>query len=621
MMKRALASAEGGEGLRAAIDRPRGAQAARRSLALTLLMAIALAHGLIYAFGIPRWQAPDEPMLFEYAGLAAALGRVPMAWERSPELEQQIAASLGREQFYHYALGQQPATPPATLDEARGMFYMPRQVGGDPPLYFLLAALPLRLLPGLSIEAQLTMLRVLNALLLPAVVACVYLAGQALVDNPVGSLFPIAAAALVALHPMSTCVGAAMGNDGLANILGAVLCLLLVRMVGAGLRGRDLALFGALTLVALAVKRTALPYALMALGLGVVWVVRQLWGRSAAPQRWLAWSAALLIPLICLGWLAGQLLWDRAGGWYDARTLAPAPRRPAAQGYALTLQPGQEVIQVLPTVATFHLRNNILRVGASVWGEGPITGRLVLYIDDRRHEQPFTADGTGAAELGAPVPAYARNLRLGIVADSGSLYVADIWARGVGLPGNLITNGELARPALHPDSPLQPALRYVRAGELIWTLESGRLGWGLPLGPWVEWLFVSFWGHFGWFNIPFVHGSAWAWVLAALCAAGLAGAILALARGRGRRRLQIGTLLCLCAVALVPLLLNALVDSHPIQQGRYLFPVLPAAALLLALGQESLLPARWRAGWLIVWLGFWLVFAAAALARLAAAYR
>jgi hypothetical protein len=41
----------------------------------------------------------------------------------------------------------------------------------------------------------------------------------------------------------------------------------------------------------------------------------------------------------------------------------------------------------------------------------------------------------------------------------------------------------------------------------------------------------------------------------------------------------------------------------------------------MAVGQETLVPARWRAGWLIAWLGFWLLFAALALVRLAAAYR
>jgi hypothetical protein len=612
MTKQEQSSASGSSDLHAASRSPQWP-------ALALLMALALAHGLIYAFGIPRWQAPDEPMLFEYAGLAAALGRTPAAWERSPELERAIAASLARERFYRYTLGQEPAAPPATLDEARALFYMPRQVGGDPPLYFALASLPLRLLPGWSVEAQLSLLRLLNALLLPAAVACVYLAAHAILGGPACSLAPVAAAALVALHPMAVSVGAAMGNDALANLLGALLCLLLVRIVGAGLRGRDLALFGGLTLLALAVKRTALPYALMALGLAPIWLGRRLWAAPDARRRRLTLAAALLIPLLALAWLAGQLVWDRAGAWYDARTLAPAPREPAAAGYALTLQPGQEVIQVLPNVATVYLRNNVVRVGARVWGDGGATGRLVLYIDDRRQELPF-AVGAAAPELSAPVPAYARNLRLGIVADSGRLYVADAWARGVGLPGNLIANGDLRRPAFAPESPLQPALRYVRAEELLWALGSGRLAWGLPLGQWAEWLFVSFWGHFGWFSIAFVRGSAWAWALGAMCAAGLIGVAVDLAR-RPERRAASAVLLCLCAVALVPLLLNALVDSHPIQQGRYLFPVLPAVAILMALGQEALLPARWRAGWLIAWLGFWLIFAAAALVRLAAAYR
>jgi hypothetical protein len=599
----------------------------RRWPALALLMLIALAHGLIYAVGIPRWQAPDEPMLFEYAALTAHLGRPPTAWERDLELEGELAASLERERFYRYTLDSEPATIPATLDEARALFYMPRQVGGDPPLYFLFAALALRLVPGWSIEAQLTLLRVLNALLLPLAVACVYHAARAMAAAPGAppsqlpdSLFPIAAASLVALQPMATVIGAAMNNDGPANLLGAGLCLFLVLMARSGFRGRDIILFGALTLLALTVKRTALPYVLLTAGLTIFWAARQ-WRGWARPRRWAALAPALIGLFAGAAWLSAQLAWHSAARWYDAGTLSPASREPADDGYALILQPGQEVIQVLPDVATTYLRNNVLRAGARVWGDGPVTGRLVLYSDGRRQEQSFSAESAATPELAAPVSAYAQSLRLGIVADSGPLYITNVWAHGIGMPGNLIANGDLSRPALREDSPLLPTLRYLRAEELAWAFASERLRWGLPLGLWIDWLFASFWGHFGWLSIPYVRGSAWTIALWAMCASGLAGAGLAAVRLPGWRRSSIIALLLLIALAFVPLLLNSLVEVSPIQQGRYLFPVLPAVALLIALGQEALLPARWRALWLLAWLGFWLAFALGALVCVAGAYR
>lgn len=601
---------------------------APRSALVLLLMLIALAHGLIYALGVPLWQAPDEPMLFEYAGLTAELGRIPTAVDRSPALEQRIAESLSRAQFYQRTTRATPAIAPATLDAARAIFSMPRQVGGDPPLYFALAAIPLRLTPGWSVEAQLTTLRLLNALLLPLVVACVYLAAQSIAGADPGQaaapgpLFPVAAASLVALQPMFTYIGAAMNNDGLASAIGALLCLLLVRMVGRGLPGRELVLFAALALIGLAVKRTALPFMLMAGLLALVWVIRLALrgGPGAARRRAIVLGLAVGLPALSAGWLAGQHAWGQAARWYDAGSLAPAPRVATASGFALVLAAGEERVQALPDVATVHLRNNTLRAGARIWSDGPATGRLVLYTGDRRQEQAFSLSGEAAPELGAAVPSYAQGVRLGIIADSGQLYVGDIWARGVGLAGTLVANGDLARPALRPDSPLQPLVRYLRVDDLLWVIASDRLQWGLPLGDWLGWLFASFWGQFGWFSIALVRGSPWAWLIGVQCAVGLVGALVALVRARGAQRAQIAALLALVGLALVPLLLNALIDFYPIQQGRYLFPVLPAIALLVALGQATLVPTRWHVLWLLLWLSFWLALAAAALLLLAQRY-
>ncbi len=145
-----------------------------RQVPLALIVLLALAHGLVYVFVVPIWQAPDEPMLYEYAALSAELGRVPRAEDHSPALEQRLAASLSRQNFWRYTIGRVPVTPPRTMAEVLALYPMPRQVDGDPPLYFALAALPLRLTTGWSPERQARLLRLLNALLLPGLVACAY---------------------------------------------------------------------------------------------------------------------------------------------------------------------------------------------------------------------------------------------------------------------------------------------------------------------------------------------------------------------------------------------------------------------------------------------------------------
>jgi hypothetical protein len=42
---------------------------------------------------------------------------------------------------------------------------------------------------------------------------------------------------------------------------------------------------------------------------------------------------------------------------------------------------------------------------------------------------------------------------------------------------------------------------------------------------WLNLFFASFWGHFGWMDVPFVLGSWWQPLLALLCLAGLAGTL------------------------------------------------------------------------------------------------
>src|SRR5262245_11189735 len=114
-------------------------------IGLVALMLLALAHGTAYAVIVPIWQAPDETTLYEYAQLIVELGHVPRSEDRSPALEDRLIASMERQRFWRYTLGAAPTAPLQTLADVQAIFDMPRQVGGDPPAYFMLAALPLSL--------------------------------------------------------------------------------------------------------------------------------------------------------------------------------------------------------------------------------------------------------------------------------------------------------------------------------------------------------------------------------------------------------------------------------------------------------------------------------------------
>jgi len=167
-----------------------------------LLAALTLLHSLLYLALLPPWQTPDEPTVFEYAALVGQLGRVPTNADRDLALERRITDSLMRQRFFEYLIGHPPPTPPNNLEEARASFFMPRQVGSDPPLYFALTALLLKLTGARAVEQQLLALRLLSVLTTTATVLCGYAAARELLPRARG--FALAVALGMALQPMSS---------------------------------------------------------------------------------------------------------------------------------------------------------------------------------------------------------------------------------------------------------------------------------------------------------------------------------------------------------------------------------------------------------------------------------
>jgi hypothetical protein len=106
--------------------------------------------------------------------------------------------------------------------------------------------------------------------------------------------------------------------------------------------------------------------------------------------------------------------------------------------------------------------------------------------------------------------------------------------------------------------------------------------------------FRSFWGMFGWMNLP---APSWFYVMvAAFTAASVAGlAMRALRRSRGPLGPAEGAVLLLALVVAVQeafQLRGILIFGDYWTQGRYLFPVLPAGAVLSAIGLSTVVGPR-----------------------------
>jgi hypothetical protein len=595
-----------------------------------LLALLALFHGLLYAVLVPPWQIPDEPALFEYAALAASLGRVPTLSDSDPALERQIADSLVHARFFEYLTGKPASPPPQSLDQARELFFMPSQIGTDPPLYFFLAALPLRLLAAQPIEGQLLALRVLGVLFTTGAVLCTYGAARELL--PRHPCFALAAGALVLLQPMFVFVGAGAGNDSLANLLGAALTWTVLRTMRRGMTGRRAAGLLALMLLGALTKRTLLPPVLLLVLAGGAWAIGRLPGLRHRPLVRLA--IGLAVALAVLGGVRALFEASRnpaqAAEWVERDAASSAERTLHAPGTgraALALQPGQVVVQGLPDVAAEWAQNQELHFTARVWAAGGKTrGKLTIDFGWASVEQPFEVSKSGrVVRMHTFIPLYCPYVAVMLQSD-GALFADQLHVHSDRRSDvELAANPDLATAAVAPGSLASRLVRYLRLREFGWIWRSGRLleppplGWGLA-----RIFFVSFWGQFGWMSLPLVGGTPWEGALWLLCAGGLVGIasqLLAANLAAWQRR-AVGLLLLLILSGLLLPLANAYTQprNQVIQQGRYLFTAMAPIALLLALGWRALVPQRWRTAALCTWAGFGALFAAAAIALIVRAY-
>ena len=589
------------------------------SIAPALVAALALLHCLLYAWLVPPWQAPDEPAQFEYAALVARLHRVPFASDTDPQLDQAIGESLNRQHFFIYLQGKAPEHAPATLSAAREQFFMPRQVGGDPPLYYVLAAGLLSALPLHSVEAQLLALRLLGGLWAAGAALCAYVAARALSDDRGVAL---AAGLLVALQPMFAFIGGAAGNDGLANLVGAAACCAAVWAINRpALRWPAVVALALLLPLGLQVKSTLLPATLLLPGIGLALAARGAARLVPQPALRASLGGALLLAggALVVGVLAADRNPGFAADWHATTAASYAPRLATVPGTglpALVVPPGQVALQALPDVAGEWTQNHELAFRARVWSPDKATGRAVIDFGWASVAVPFVAgEAPGEVLARTLIPLYCPYVHVAIYADTGTLYADALAATSARQPSlNMLSNGDAASPALWPGSLSALAVQFLRLRELGWAWRSGQLlappPLGLDLG---RVFFVSFWGQFGWMSLPLVGATPWEPALALICAVGLLGSVVWACgpAARARQRLSVALLLALFGAGIALALLNAYTQprAQAVQQGRYLFPALVPLALLLALGWRALVPPRWRRLALVAWAAWWLAFA------------
>lgn len=245
---------------------------------LSWLIPLALLHGLLYLVIVPPWQHYDEPSHFEYAWLIANHNHIPTRTESDQAVRRMVADSMYR--FRFYAPEQRPdlISPVAPI------------LGSDqrahPPLYYALAALPLRLTSGLAVEQQLYMARTISlGLYVLTIVVAWRVATVVVPDEP---LMQLVVPLLLLLTPTFTDIMTAVNNDVLVNFAAVVLLLGCVLLICNGPHPTALVLTALALGVGLGTKRTAVI-------LLVPTVIALIWAWHRTPLRpWISIGGPLV---------------------------------------------------------------------------------------------------------------------------------------------------------------------------------------------------------------------------------------------------------------------------------------------------------------------------------------
>jgi Dolichyl-phosphate-mannose-protein mannosyltransferase len=586
-----------------------------------ILLLLGLLHGLIYVFLMPPWQHYDEFNNFQYVWLIAHHPGLPGHTADDPQMDRWVLESMAAHGFYR-GLG----PPPDLSDPSK-----PVPLGGytqlyDPPLYFWLAALPARLLPPDQVDAQLYAGRLVSLLLFLVTLLAAWGTIKELTppQHPLRWMVPFSIALLPGMVDLMT----SLNNDVGAVAFFSLFLWACTRLLKKGFSLWDFAWALAAALACFYTKVTvyiALPVLVIVLFFTLL--------RGAL--RKLAWG---LIGLSIVASLAFSLTWGDAASWYRASLQPDSTRVVNSQAvlgtHVLRLDatvPASPhwlvpVYQHLPLADTTRLAGGPVTFGVWMWASRPVKVSMpVLHNGPLQFTRPVdvTLAPTFQA-ITATLPAgYGRlwvTIASGLPANAAPVtlyYDAFVLVEGSRPPGTLpqfaVSSGAsgqwggqpffnfLRNPSLEQGSlyfrPWVDLLGHnvlpdniLPSTVLASLLDLSGTGW-IYLNGALR-MFRTFWGLFGWGNVPLLGYTPYRW-LAVPTLLGIFG--FGLAAIRWRRKIPWDFVFIFSLVLLVEVAMSLLRSSIYtavyrvyLPAARYAQPAIIVAMLALNLGWLSL---------------------------------
>lgn len=297
--------------LRQAQDRFSNPQSRKEWLLIGLLFLIMIVKGTLWSLAFPLWQGPDEDDHYAVIQFIGENGRLPDEGDELLPDEVALSRELAdvgrldyrpeqRQGWRGTAVGLRElefAQLPASLRTSSELGITGKLMHAT-PLYYLLAAVPYRLiLYESNLLVRMQVQRLFAVLLSSTIVFVAYLIARILFPN--NSAMRLTIPTLVAFQPQLTQMTAVVSVDGFFFVLYSLLIYLCLLLLRDGLTYKYALIMGVTFAVGVLVKPTLNGFAPL---IGLV-VLYDWWRRKG--ERWQVFWAAFVMGLIIivpLGW-------------------------------------------------------------------------------------------------------------------------------------------------------------------------------------------------------------------------------------------------------------------------------------------------------------------------------
>lgn len=211
---------------------------------IALVFALAFSNGTLFSLLTPIFQVPDETAHFAYVQHFAETGGRPGVLGRPEFSSEQTEAmdALGTLRIIGHPEVKVPDRLLTSIVASREDGGGPSSASGQPPVYYLLEAIPYRLFSASNLVTRVRAMRMVSVLFFAGAAA---FCASMLVDLFPDRLWaPLAGGAAVALSPYTAFIASGITPDSLLLMLSAALALLVVRSHNRGLTRRRALMVG-----------------------------------------------------------------------------------------------------------------------------------------------------------------------------------------------------------------------------------------------------------------------------------------------------------------------------------------------------------------------------------------